>query len=324
MTNLNRITLLVILSALSLGGMHASAGVSTSGGGFAVVCRAPNGQIRTAELLDLYEAHAKFNFTLQKPSGDYLMDHKAGITHATKIMGERHGMAPLTKDGYLQYMAYLSEATMKMAQFTAPDEKLPILHDIGKSAPLPDGCKLEPLAVFDNSETTLKIDSEIWSAIDSLNKAALIEHEIHYLGERVDGEHPTSESTRLHVAHMFVTDNSVKPTDADLPAKDVQFCSSAHGPESQSGFYLYPSKVKPSHQTFQFSYLADTQLLALATIELSNPVSETFSAEIPLISTYSLDWSIQVRKVAPESYEVRLLENGQVKKTSQASCTPAS
>ncbi len=278
-------------------------------------------QTYKAELLDLYEARVKHKFALMSPSGDPLMDYKSGITHAARLMGERNALPEMTRDGYIQYFVYLSERILKMAHFTFPGEKLPILNDVGSSPPLQVGCGFEPLAVFDQHKNGLTVDSEIWSALDSLNKAALLEHEIYYLMERVDGEHPTSESTRLHVAHMFASEDSVKATDADLPKTGVQYCSSFSGPEPQTGFYLYLSD-EGLHQTLQFSFLIDNQLLARSTIVLQSPITEFFSAEIPLKSTYDQSWSIQVRAAAPRNFEIRLLENGKIKGTSKTSCIP--
>jgi hypothetical protein len=61
-----------------------------------------------------------------------------------------------------------------ITQMTAPGVKLPKSNDIGAAPRIPEGCALEQLAIFhDETPNRVEIDSEIWKALDSVNRACL-------------------------------------------------------------------------------------------------------------------------------------------------------
>src|SRR5687768_15205585 len=70
------------LLSLSLGGLSflcnanvvRAAGVGSSGGGFAVVCRSTDGTIESAQLLDLYEGQARGD-RYRQPTGNLSQDY---------------------------------------------------------------------------------------------------------------------------------------------------------------------------------------------------------------------------------------------------------
>src|SRR4051812_28042212 len=62
------------------------AGVGSSGGGYAVVCRTPSGEIQQATLLDLYEVQSKPGVTLIPSSGDLYQDY-ARVVAISRSLG---------------------------------------------------------------------------------------------------------------------------------------------------------------------------------------------------------------------------------------------
>jgi hypothetical protein len=153
--------------------LTALAGPSTSGGGFAVVCRNSTGVIESAEILDLFEARTVHKFELMKSSGDELRDYVRAVSNGYRLQGYN----PPISD---QEMIDNVEKFRKIMTWLPEDEKLPNLDDLGLSISVPVGCKIEPLAIFYDNQNIVVIDKAIWTAMDSLSQSALVLHEIYY------------------------------------------------------------------------------------------------------------------------------------------------
>src|SRR4051812_1074476 len=95
---------LVLGFAAIIAASAASAGVGSSGGGKAVVCRdALSGSIQTAELLDLYEATARYGLTVRPDSGNMGTEYSRTLDEIRRIVDERVPNAAAADLGFLEY-----------------------------------------------------------------------------------------------------------------------------------------------------------------------------------------------------------------------------
>lgn len=183
---LNRIVYIFLGLALS---HQSAAGVGSSGGGMAVVCRSLSGQIKEAALLDIYEASAG-GFKMKKASGQVADDLKLLYAEFRKSTFDRRPI----RNEHLEMLNSFLEQT-KFVSY-----RLPSTDDVGRIPQRPPAnCKIEQLAVADDQYLNFYVDREIWNALDSLNQAALIFHESIYQMARVSGIENTSWRTRAIV-----------------------------------------------------------------------------------------------------------------------------
>jgi hypothetical protein len=200
------LSLLIVSVSISAWGQINSVHTARSGisggqdgnGGDAIVCRMPDGKIKTAQLLDFYEYQ-----TFEGGRIDLGGDHLSSIEKARFALRRMNRVAPTRALLYEQGLDnFLSES-----EFV----KGPLL-DLPDQGPtgMPKGCKLEQLAIqttcypgqiysnpacldaqfyFENyyswnqtihGRKRYKIDAEIWSALDENSKAGLMLHELLY------------------------------------------------------------------------------------------------------------------------------------------------
>lgn len=78
----------IIAGILTLAANSAfGGGVGSTGGGHAVVCRDPAGQVTSVELLDLYDARAG-GVSLRTATGDIYQDYAIFLTHLRSTGGD--------------------------------------------------------------------------------------------------------------------------------------------------------------------------------------------------------------------------------------------
>lgn len=188
---------LYTLLAIILASSTAFAGPITSGGGFAVVCR-NNDEILSAELLDLYEAKNKFNYTILESSGNLEDDMIAATININRLQG--HIVTPSLHDIRITLNEFF-----KRVAFLPKTSQLPHLNDLGQHVQVPKGCKIEPLAVWNDQDGKIKINAEIWNALTTLAQSALINHENYYWYERTHLNQSTSEGARAVIATSYST-----------------------------------------------------------------------------------------------------------------------
>ena len=168
----------LILGIIALAFIQAAeAGPRVIGnGGDAVVCRTPDGAIKSAELLDFYEARIlrQMNITLQP---------QASLQENLDLILLRIGQ----KDSQLLKVVnvYL-EKFMTETRFLSGTELIDIPDS--EHIAVPKNCQVEQLAIqsapkFPN-DPYYTINKDIWDHLDSANQAGLVMHEIlyrHYL-----------------------------------------------------------------------------------------------------------------------------------------------
>jgi len=256
-------------------GSNAYAGAGGSGGGKSVVCRATDGRILRATLLDLYEATSA-GIALKPSQGDFYRDYADFLKEYERLIDRTNPVAPSSAD---------ARDTLSNLHFTADGKHLPSLNDTGPLAPLPPDCRYEQLAIFhdpvggidqpvpndETSQMTIEVDSEIWSHLDSQNQAALLAHEQVWVGFRWAGD-LTSESARKAVRLIFSAEKA-HDLKQGLP-DDARSCTTQeHSPLKVSAFYLYPDPRNPKRTMIQFMQIAGRVPFSPLRISLDAPIS---------------------------------------------------
>lgn len=261
----------LVLSAANL-----NAGPSSSGGGAAVVCRNEAKQIEYAELLDLYEAHTIYGLTLVASKGSTEEDYFLSADRTYTLQGH--------PDLAEQERSNILEGLRRFYDLAEMTGELPRLNDLGRAPQVPNGCQIEQLAIFEDQNLKVRINLEIWMALDTLNRAALASHEAYYYFERTL-EEQTSESTRAMVAHIYSTSFN-SPVNEGIPPNASQ--GSTLDPKSKrvvrsgkdwssstytrnSSFKVFPW-MTPSGMgiRLQFQSIAGRPIIKKSTIEIPN------------------------------------------------------
>lgn len=187
---LNFLTLFFLLS------QGLMAGVGSSGGGWSVVCRGDYGEITKAMLLDLYEGIFEENIKLKEPTGFFEQEVRPYLEEINRVNESSRLVTQYQVRKFIQYF-------QRNFIFLNPEEhELPEIHDVGESIDLPEGCKLEPLAVYLDDRKKFYVNEQIWEAMDSLNQMAMVAHELIYNEYRAMGE-VTSERVRKIISRLF-------------------------------------------------------------------------------------------------------------------------
>lgn len=191
-------------------------GVDSSGGGNAVVCRNTKGRIKSAEVLDLFEARVLYGLTIPK-------------TAETSVdLAERHiGFAGHLNPLYFMELERDFQRVVKNAKVLPPDIGLRPIDDSFSPA-LPKNCAIEQLAAYQiNNE--LYIDGEIWQALDETNRAALYIHESIYKAMRSFGAKNSVRSRKI--TGYLLSGFPFKPAfDSGLQKPDDKLCTAGDAP----------------------------------------------------------------------------------------------
>jgi hypothetical protein len=305
----------------------AFAGPSTSGGGFAVVCRDPQLQqtIKSAELLDLYEANVEYKLTLGKSTGYADQDY---VNARLRQYGPHVDFDINDERGH--YYKYLSMMKFQDAQVTGS-------NDLGHSASPPAGCAIEQMAKFHDLkltpygwDATIDVNQPIWNALDSMNRAALIEHERWYLGEREANE-TDSQNARAVVAFSFA-DGAV-PTYLGAK-KSARICTTPEIPDPNdpyktngTEFLVDVLKDKAGHlfSRLYFGMIAGRSLIAQSVADLDQIGFKLSRGQVPVVlerhvnktirvpirSQLRSDWEIEVKYITNKPVHFKLFQSGQ-------------
>jgi hypothetical protein len=258
----------------------ANAGVGTSGGGGAVVCRDANGNIRQAMLLDLYEGVVRDGLTMRAPLGSLDLEWTAYTQELRSIVGDERQVTESN-------LATFHEQFNEFYHFLPIGVKPEPTGDFGATVDVPSGCAIEQLAHYHDDTNIIDVDSEIWSALDSLNQGALDAHEVLYREYRQAGDQ-TSQNVRRLIARLFST-TPPGPESSGVPenANDC-WATQDTGPQrsGDTEFYIYPDPDDSSQTVLQFTAILDRH--TLGPIKISIPVvirDENFWPEPDLIES---------------------------------------
>ena len=176
----NKIVFLALLLITQL----AVAGDKTLNGGDAVVCRGVGGS-ESVELLDLYEAKYRHGYRLET-----FAEQEPELILRQVFYKPNPMLSPETFRSSVEISMLIQE------------DSIPEVGDEGR-VEIPSHCSLRQLAVWDDNDNRIYVHRELWARLDSMNKAALLLHEMIWKGERTFGSSKTSEQIRKRVAKRF-------------------------------------------------------------------------------------------------------------------------
>jgi hypothetical protein len=152
-----------------LGAAQANAGVGSSGGGSAIVCRDGKHEIISAQLYDLYEAgiYYSYHFT---PSNISPRDQ---ILNVTKKLDFDQFSRPLV----LQTV----QEIIQRIEFLPVGVSIAMPGDMGTNNPVikPQACEVEGIGFY-TADGKLRISRSVYAAFSNTDKAAFILHEALY------------------------------------------------------------------------------------------------------------------------------------------------
>lgn len=170
-------------------------GPISSGGGTVVVCN-DNGNT-SVQLLEYFEAIQLYGESeVVKGSGDWIEDYKYLVAVSYGIKGFEIDYDRLPE------LDHDIEDFFQLVEWVESDD-LPTLNDHGKTVQIPANCSLKLAALFLDDQRKIKLARDLWVKMDSINKAALLQHEILYRMDRELGAE-TSKVTRLYVRMQFL------------------------------------------------------------------------------------------------------------------------
>jgi hypothetical protein len=165
--------LLAVFTVFLLAKLALAGGSSVGNGGNTIVCADANGQIKSVELLDFYEARIKRGITPD------LGDDSLSVDDKVKLALNRLALV----DKYVADMV-----TYQYGLFNTDSVFLPGIHlvtvDDSDHLFVPAGCRQEQTAIQKAPEfpgdKLYNIDQDLWNHMDANNRAGLILHEIFY------------------------------------------------------------------------------------------------------------------------------------------------
>ena len=168
-------------------------GTAEGNGGVAVVCRSPRGQIRSAELLDIYEAR--------------ILPPQLRFTASELPVETQVELAQLRMMSNPAFLAAFQHelAALRAHIFPLPrGAGIPPTNDAFPEI-TQQGCDFENVANY-RADGTVLIDQEIFDALSTTNKAALYIHEAVYALARTHVHDQSSVRSRRLVAQLLATD----------------------------------------------------------------------------------------------------------------------
>lgn len=145
--------------------------------------------------------------------------------------------------------------------FTKAGETVPITSDFGPLPEFPEGCHFEQLAFFNDENLTTVVDTELWDAMDDMNRMALFAHEYFYRRYRLVGE-TSSIVVRKVVGLAFAKLQPNTPRVQDGVPESALACMT-HG-SGETYFYISRPDAKSTlmrfHQVMGRTTLWPTQI----------------------------------------------------------------
>lgn len=230
-------------------------GPSTGGGGFIVFCPATPYTAVSVELVDLYEARSVLGFTLARASGDVAADYIDAVHRIHQYQGE----SGPTNDRLRENLRRFFEAT----DFIDDVSKLPPADDLGIRPSIPPQCMFRQIAYFDDVTQRITIVKELWDKMDSLNQAALVQHEVSYRTFRQLSDF-TSRYSRRMVAHAYAVRGPISLHEG-LDRTSQKFTTEG---QNLTEFYATPQSGIREMVRLQFTFLEGRPLLSKTFVDL--------------------------------------------------------
>lgn len=185
----------VLKKTFNANAVYAQGGMN-GGGGRAVVCRNKDNSIKSAELLDLYEAKTIYGLTLRSPRKTFEEDRsfafKKMLIHFSSDQKENENDLKESIELFDENTTYISYPN-KLKQVNDSEEPV-----------VPEDCSIEQVAHF-YEDDKLIVQKEIYDAFDILSKSALFVHEGTFYMARSIRNDATSRQSRKFVGLFYST-----------------------------------------------------------------------------------------------------------------------
>ncbi len=200
---------------------NQSMGPSVSGGGDAVVCLDQKGNIKSAQLFDLYEGEILYNY-------DYESERTKNLTYENwiSIFQKRIG-----KTGYANEIKSHFEVIHLNLLTGRNFIKNAVLNEVSDEANVlspADGCQIVQLARYLSPNSVL-IQKNIWDHLSAFDQASLVVHETFYSIDRVMSSVLDSRYAR-YLTSTFVEDDNEKEIGVDLNKIPPVLCEGSSEP----------------------------------------------------------------------------------------------
>lgn len=197
----------------------AFAGPSTAGGGWAVSCPVSPVEKSHIEMLDIYEGRQIDSMVIATASGSLETDYLASVERANLYQGHVADFEGAKEKARLDLIRFF-----RRAQFVDLALNLPLALDLGHHSAIEPNCRLIQVAHWDDESSAIIILRSAWDQMDSLNRAALVQHEVYYHFMRMLNDQ-NSGLARRTVAHMFAVEG-VTPINTGLNNESYFYSSS--------------------------------------------------------------------------------------------------
>ena len=279
--------ILTLSTRLIFAGEINKIGGMEGGGGNSVVCRNPSGSLASAEVYDLFEGRALYDYQTKEVILDYASQARA----IAKMMTDT------TQDAFFETE---TERILKEVKFLPSDATLIPIDDSG-SIIKPTNCEIYQTAIY-LSNNRVYFDSNIWMLLTETNRAALILHEVIYAYLRIYDGTKTSSRARQYVAYLF---SGKKLKKNWLPSSDEKYeiCRTDYSDlnnDNKTPFMLFYSKLTEDGH-WKISFHQFNGLIVLGQTEISSPPPG-----------YGYEWPIASHDIAsgiPGGIGVGLSEN---------------
>lgn len=194
--------------SVALFSVWANAGVGSSGGGAAAVCRNGNAEILSAQMLDLYEGHVIYGY--QYPEQE--LDADTELRNALS----RFDYSPFLKALVIENINRVQESFAFLPEGVGINTP----PDLGADSAVvvPEGCRIEAAGYY-QTDGRLLVSRAVYRKLSQRNRAAFILHEALYRIARERSGHKDSALSRRLVAALF--SSKVDQAELDEIRRDV-------------------------------------------------------------------------------------------------------
>lgn len=226
------------------------------GGGSVVACYTPAGELKTVELLDVYEGRTR-GLLFQNFSGDLKEDVTAIVNKFDK--------STIMKEGMIEDMVGLESKFQEIPR----DAELEIIHDAWPVY-LPRGCEIRQLANYYNKHV-IYIDGNLYDKMDYFNRLAFVVHEVIYAKERF-GKITDSRYAR------WITALSLSDRNVFTPVKAYPSTHICYSEDTRTIFMAMPLDELKDKWRFSFLNLNGHKIYSEKIVDLILTNSPLFDA----------------------------------------------
>lgn len=182
--------------------LHAYAGGVSGGGGKGVVCRGAEGNVKSVELLDLWEAQNITGEEIPVTDESVVDQVRSKIPMLRNIYNERKWSSNEQLEQTLRREAELFMAGYNVRYMKGI--KLSLTQDSFEQI-VPSNCEVEQIAIYNNTTTSsvIFINADLYEKMNATNKAALALHEVVYAHLRTYSQENNSLRTRRIIGRIF-------------------------------------------------------------------------------------------------------------------------